>query len=103
MNKTTQWLLMSCLVLGRSTLEAFGATAAASQNQPVLVFRTGFGGDTRVIPHGESDDEIVGRDSSPTSDIVADLGLKHFVLQYTGGDFSKRFTKIIPEPGNPKN
>jgi hypothetical protein len=99
--------LASVLPSARSQSSPASSTSstAAPPNRPELVFKTGFEGDTRIVPYGDSDNEMVGQDPSPPhkSDIVADLGLKNFVLQYTGGDSSKRFTKIIPEPGNSKN
>lgn len=81
------------------------SAAAASPNKPVLVFKTGFEGDTRIVSDGDSNHQIVGQDPNPPhkSDIVAALGIKKFHIEYTHGDASKRYAKIIPEPGNPNN
>jgi hypothetical protein len=74
-------------------------------DKPELVFKTGFEGDTHLIPAGQSDNDIVGHDPTQPnkSDIKTDLGINSFRIEYTHGDISRRYAKIIPEPGNPKN
>ena len=83
-----------------------------------LVFQSGFEPDSHVIPFkrdkgnltpGFDCDDIVGADHNFTekNDFVKDLDQApnggQFLLEYTGGDESKRFARIIPEPGNPDN
>jgi hypothetical protein len=83
--------------------------ADAPTDRPELIFQTGFEGTSSVISLNASQDDIVGKDDTlpDHNDWVEDLekrvGFKTFRLEYTGGDPSKRFAKIIPEPGNPKN
>ncbi|MEO7766226.1 MAG: hypothetical protein ABIS01_02325 [Ferruginibacter sp.] len=82
---------------------------ASSDNGEELVFQSGFEGDCHVIPFGAQIDKIVGKDEnfSRKNDWISDLDsstrYKNIYLNYTGGDSSKRFAKIIPEPGNPSN
>lgn len=100
------WTVAEAPALQRIAAEtSVSAGPVAPGGKPELVFKTGFEGETKIVPYGESDNEMVGQDPSPPhkSDILANLGLGHLVLQYTGGDSSKRFTKIIPDPGNPQN
>lgn len=74
-----------------------------------LVFQSGFEPDCRIVSAPNSDNDIIGIDHtlSEKNDFVKDLdealnGGK-FQIQYTGGDESKRFARIIPEPNNPSN
>lgn len=78
---------------------------AAPEEKPTLVFKTGFEGDSRVIPSTGSDDQLVGNDKTQgaLSEIGRHLGIESFALQYTGGTPAQRFAKVIPEPGNPAN
>ncbi len=85
----------------------------------VLVFQTGFEGSSTVITDskdvpgfitpGYEIDDIVGIDNTlpEKNDWVKDLDQNpdagQFLIEYTGGDSTKRFVKIIPEPGNPSN
>ncbi|MBC7721441.1 MAG: hypothetical protein H7068_05410 [Pedobacter sp.] len=88
-------------------------------NDATLVFQTGFEGTSQVIVNsknvpsfitpGYDIDDIVGVDNtlSKKNDWVKDLDNNpdagQFLIEYTGGDTTQRFVKIIPEPGNPKN
>ena len=93
--------------------------SGVSESQPllpektgVLLFNSGFEPGSRIV-HGQdpftSDDNIVGKDLSvsPPNDWVEDIkrspNLGKFSLQYQGADTTIRFTRIIPEPGNPGN
>ena len=72
-----------------------------------LLFQSGFEAGSKVIPYGDRHD-LIGKDLSVTEkgDWVADLekdGNANFRFEYTGGDDSKRYAAIIPEPGNPQN
>ena len=83
-----------------------------------LVFQSGFEPDTHVVQFtgdkgnltaGFSQDDIVGVDHTFTgkNDFIKDLDEApnggQFLLEYTGGDETKRFARIIPEPDNPDN
>jgi hypothetical protein len=84
-----------------------------------LVFQTGFEGtsalitDSKNIPSfitpGYVIDDIVGVDSTLREknnwekDLDNNPDGGQFLIEYTGGDTTQRFVKIIPEPGNPKN
>lgn len=85
------------------------AETAPPQAQPELIFQSGFEGGCKVVPLGESQNAIVGQDTTlpEKNDWVKDLeeraGIRQCRIEYTGGDDSKRYAKIIPEPGNPGN
>ncbi len=84
-----------------------------------LVFQTGYEGssalitDSKKIPdfitQGYAIDDIVGVDNTlkEKNDWEKDLDdnaeAGQFLIEFTGGDSTQRFVKIIPEPGNPKN
>lgn len=72
-----------------------------------LLFQSGFEKGSTVIAVGKNHD-IIGKDHSLPlkSDWVEDLEKPiktTFRIEYTGGDSTKRYGAIIPEPGNPKN
>lgn len=108
-------LLCNCSTINRSSAkEEF--TAIPEGN---LLFQTGFEGTSNIVPrtrnkpgeesHNYETDDIVGVDNTFSShnDWVKDLDQNpmagEFLVEYTGGDSSKRYVKIIPEPGNSKN
>ncbi|TEB44842.1 hypothetical protein D0809_06510 [Flavobacterium circumlabens] len=84
-----------------------------------LLFQTGFEGTSKMVPrtrneagvesHHYETDDIVGVDNTLAdhNDFVKDLDENpkagEFFVEYTGGDSTKRYVKIIPEIGNPKN
>ncbi len=84
-----------------------------------LVFQTGFEGsstlvnDSKKIPsfisQGYAIDDIVGTDhtlqgkNNWEKDLDDNPDGGQFLIEYTGGDSSQRYVKIIPEPGNPSN
>lgn len=83
-----------------------GRDPAASVGE--LIFRSGFEEDVRLEPFGETSHRLFGRDLTLGShhDWVEDLvraGIGHCSVNYTGGDTSKRFARIIEEPGHPGN
>lgn len=94
-------------------------TATKLPGMPTLVFQSGFEGTSRVGPDpkahpepahpGYAPEVITGVDNTcpQKSDWVADLNRNPdagtFMIQYTGGDSTKRWAHIIPEPGNPSN
>ena len=70
-----------------------------------LLFQSGFEKGSRVIPVKNNHD-IIGKDNSLPlkSDWVEDLEKDAtFRIEYTGGDSTKRYGAIVPEPGNPNN
>ena len=84
-----------------------------------LVFQTGFEGtsaivaDTKNIPsfisQGYVIDDITGADNTLKEknnwekDLDNNPNAGQFLIEYTGGDSTQRYVKIIPEPGNPAN
>ena len=84
-----------------------------------LVFQSGFEGTSTLIinsknipdfiTQGYEIDDIVGVDNTlkGKNDWEKDLDkcptAGQFLIEYTGGDSTQRYVKIIPEPGNPKN
>lgn len=84
-----------------------------------LVFQNGFEGTSHMVYNSNSKpgmitphyiiDDVEGVDNTLhyKNDWVKDLDDSpdggHFMIEYTGGDSSKRYAKIIPEPGNPSN
>ncbi len=74
-----------------------------------LIFQSGFEPDCQVISFGEVNNKIVGKDRSLSAknDWVWDLDsanrYQNIYVNYTGGDSTRRFARIIPEPGNPAN
>jgi hypothetical protein len=97
---------------------AFTGTAQmASQatSKPELIFQSGFEGTSKVIQdlntndYGALYEHIAGNDKSVKAkgnwdkDWASVLSGGIMQVQYTGGDSTKRFARIEPEPGNPKN
>jgi len=86
-----------------------------SSEKPELIFQTGFEGSSRVVPdlstndYGAHFEYITGVDNTLSRKNDWDKDWRGctksgtFQLQYTGGDSTKRYAKIIAEPGNPKN
>ncbi|AMJ67498.1 hypothetical protein [Hymenobacter sp. PAMC 26628] len=131
MSKSTTYagalLLGTALLLAGPASHAQGlkrltSRAPAGQKaapQPTLVFQSGFEGTSRVGPDpkelpnpahpGYAPEVITGVDNTlgRKNDWVADLDRSPdggtFMIQYTGGDSTKRWARIIPEPGNPGN
>ncbi|SOD92687.1 hypothetical protein [Spirosoma fluviale] len=80
-----------------------------------LIFQTGFDGNSRVVKdvgsndHGALLEYIDGIDTgvSPPANWQTDwqriVKNGRMQLQYTGGDSTKRFARVIAEPGNPAN
>lgn len=71
-----------------------------------LIFQSGFENDCQVVKAG-NDDDIIGKDLtiSIKNDWKKDMdtAIGNFNIQYTGGDSTKRYAKIIPEPGKAAN
>jgi len=79
-----------------------------SISKPRLLFQSGFEGETKVVPHTNGNHKLIGGDknlkySDWSTDVEKRARAKNVNINYTGGDSTKRFAKIIPEPGNPKN
>ncbi|MHA4845018.1 hypothetical protein ACX0G7_12675 [Flavitalea antarctica] len=80
-----------------------------------LIFQSGFEGNSRVVTEPGTNDygalleRLAGKDTRYTQQNDSDNSLKNFTtrgtmqVQYTGGDSSQRFARIISEPGNPNN
>jgi hypothetical protein len=73
-----------------------------------LIFQTGFEEGQRIIPFGATDSRLVGRDDSlkSLSDIAEreqSLSTGQFYFNYTGGDSTKRFAKIVADPSGLPN
>ncbi len=106
-------LLLPCLVLAQqpplliANFENVNEREKLIITDTVLVFQSGFEGTTRIVPYGSStDDTITGADPDLSlSDWdtlrAKDIGIVHF--NYTGGDASKRYAKIIDDPTRPDN
>lgn len=109
-------IYLTCLlILGCSINKSNNSTATNKE----LVFQTGFEGSSRIVTFEEAktnsitpnyiNQTIIGLDStlSEKSDWVNDLSENSksgiFIIEYTGGDSTKRYAKIIPEPDNEKN
>ncbi len=83
--------------------------------KPELLFQSGFEGTTKIVPDKASNDYgayveyFTGIDNTlkEKNDWDKDWGKLmnggHMQVQYTGGDSTKRYAKVVPEPGNPSN
>jgi len=107
-------LLGSVLAFGILTINTYAQTATEASPKPQLIFQSGFEGSTKVVhepntnDHGALKEHIEGIDPTFKSNNNWDkdwsvLNGGHIEVQYTGGDSTKRYGKIVPEPGNPKN
>ncbi|MBC7887873.1 MAG: hypothetical protein H7Z13_08280 [Ferruginibacter sp.] len=101
-------LLAGCNANNINKLHLAGQSVDSSF-QPALIFQSGFEHTCQVIPYAKSNHKIVGKDLSLSekNDWVADLDKRftngNVYINYTGGDSTKRFAKIIDEPGHPSN
>lgn len=79
-----------------------------------LIFQTGFEGSSRVVrepgtnDYGAPLERLTGTDDAlARSDLDRDwqpvLKGGRMAVQYTGGDSTKRWAKVVPEPANPQN
>ncbi len=98
---------------------AICSCSSSSSGNGQLVFQTGFEGTSRIVPFDESKTNAItpdfvnqtftGKDHTLTEksdwdkDITENPDAGLFIIEYTGGDESKRYARIIPEPGNEKN
>ncbi|WP_080058423.1 hypothetical protein [Spirosoma aerolatum] len=106
---------MSKLLLIGLLLTAALCHGQAKKTVEELIFQTGFEGSSRVVKaigsndHGAMMEYLDGVDTSfPTkSDWRTDwrpvVKNGRMQVQYTGGDSTKRFARVIAEPGNPTN
>ena len=88
------------------------STCAQEQKPEILneelIFQSGFEPDSKVISKGTEAD-ITGIDFSFSDhnnwedDFYNRPDVGSFSLQYQGGEESQRYSRIIPEPGNPQN
>ncbi len=79
-----------------------------------LVFQTGFEGSSRVLPsvgtndHGAPLEYLAGTDptlakSNWDRDWQPLLNKGRMTIQYTGGDSTRRWARVVAEPANPQN
>ncbi len=109
-------LFLSLLVF----IESCGTANVSKQNIPdtpatpasaingELVFQSGFEGSCKVIPYGAVNNKITGTDNTlpglnDWDEIEERISNSHITINYTGGDSTRRYARIIPEPGNPSN
>lgn len=105
------------LILFLSLFLAIGYAQNRSKDldKPQLLFQTGFEGSTEVVAipgkmdHGAVYEKIIGNDTSFNLKSNWDEEWKgvlndgYIGVQYTGGDSSKRYAKVVQDPTNPKN
>jgi hypothetical protein len=115
MQKINQILqgILFCFVLIPTLI--FAQKTKQTHLKPELIFQSGFEGTTRVVQDlGTNDlgapyEHIAGLDNTLKikndwdSNWASVLKNGKMQVQYTGGDSSKRFAKIISEPNNPNN
>ena len=70
-----------------------------------LIFQTGFEPTTQIVPRQPP--RFAGKDETlkEKNDWEADINrfARSHLINFTGGEESQRFARIIPEPGNPNN
>jgi hypothetical protein len=112
MNATRQLcalLLLPLLLVSLAAEQTVSASAQVVSDSPELVFQSGFESTCEIVPLGTSQHDVLGKDTTlpEKNDWVEDMeqraGIKTFRFDYTGGDISQRFVRIIPEPGSPTN
>ncbi|TCC88694.1 hypothetical protein EZ428_18830 [Pedobacter frigiditerrae] len=103
------------LICGLLTLSVDAQKRKKTTTKPRLVFQSGFEGNTKVVQepntndHGALKEHMEGYDNSLkgksnwNKDWFPELKGGYMEVQYTGGDSTKRFAKVVPEPGNPQN
>lgn len=72
----------------------------------LLLFQSGFEGHTSIVPAGQYNHRIVGKEGTLVkSDWGADIEsiMDRISITYTKGDSTKRLASIVPDPVNPKN
>ena len=72
----------------------------------VLVFQSGFEGFTHMSPRGISDDDILGYDTNLENSNWNNLKVNDIstvYINYSGGDTTKRYARIVEDPVNPGN
>lgn len=84
-------------------------------SKPTLLFQSGFEGSSKVVANTNSNDfgahleylsgidNTLKKKSNWDKDWAAILQTAVMQIQYTGGDSSKRYARVVPEPGNPSN
>lgn len=88
-------------------MECFGSEPNKHLKQTEnLLFQSGFEDHTVIVPFGQYNHQILGRDSKlEKSDWEADIVpiMEKVSLTYTKGDSTKRLASIVPDPSKPKN
>ena len=118
MKKNNQFGRVFCSACATALLFALGCSAqneVVSPDKSELIFQSGFEGTTKVVAepntndygalyeHISGTDKTVGTKGDWSKDWIGVLGGGFMQVQYTGGDSTKRFARVVPEPGNPKN
>lgn len=108
-------VLCGCVFFCFFHLLGFSQEIKLSKLKSELVFQSGFEGTSKIVTDSTAKDletfkdHFIGIDNTlrTKNNWVKDLDESplagRFSIQYTGGDYSKRYACIIPEPGNPKN
>lgn len=83
---------------------AYAQKSGFDNAKGTLVFRSGFESSSKIVDRGDGE-IIVGIDSSFSdySNWTSNPVMRHFFIQFQGGDATMRYAKIIPEPRNPEN
>ncbi|WP_157687559.1 hypothetical protein [Pedobacter psychrophilus] len=109
----TKGILFSALLLFSFSCTTQKSTSISGK--PELIFQSGFEGTSKVVEekgtndYGASLEHIAGKVDSYSKKSDWDKDLKALTskgvmeVQYTGGDSTKRFAKVIPDPTDPKN
>ncbi|MFC4213573.1 hypothetical protein ACFOWA_20450 [Pedobacter lithocola] len=113
--KKTLFLTSCSLTIGMMiSITSWAQEVKNKQLKPQLIIQSNFEGTTRVVPipgtkdYGASIERLAGkgaklRNSDWDKDLIPVIKSGILEVQYTGGDSSKRYAKVVPEPGNPNN
>ncbi len=97
------------------SVTASAQNAAKTSAKPELIFQSGFEGTSKVVQIPNTNDygallervsgidKTVNKKGNWDKDWTDVLGGGFMQIQYTGGDSTKRYVKVVPEPGKPSN
>jgi hypothetical protein len=106
---------INLILMGLMCLSLCQAQQTQQMPKGELVFQSGFEGTSRVVQDAGTNDNgalyehIAGADNTLKTkndwdkDWMGVTGKGLMQVQYTGGDSTQRFAKVIAEPNNPKN
>jgi len=112
MKKILYYLILACplffqSVFAQSLMVANFENSNADIIPETLVFQSGFEGNTKIVSYGTSTDkDIIGSDPDlPTSswDNLQSNEIKSIYINYSGGDSTKRYARIVADPVNANN